>query len=48
MVKKPTLAKKIFGENAHMQGSKKVPMPQTKEYGTGAKYKKPPMGKRSK
>lgn len=48
MVKKQALAKKIFGENAHMQGSKDVPMKQVKEYGTGAKYKKPPVGKRGK
>ena len=30
-----------FQENAHMQGSKKVPMKQVKEYGTGTPYKKP-------
>lgn len=28
-----------FQENAHMQGSKKVPLPGKKEYGTGLPYK---------
>lgn len=32
---------KTFQENGHMQGSKKVPMKQVKEYGTGLPYKKP-------
>lgn len=32
-----------FQENAHMQGSKKVPMKQDKEYGTGLPYKKAPV-----
>lgn len=36
---------KTFQENAHMQGSKRVPMKQVKEYGTGLPFKKPPMGK---
>ncbi len=33
---------KTFQDNAHNQSSKKVPLPQTKEYGTGLPYKKAP------
>ncbi len=43
--KKIGLAKKILQVEGNMQGSKKVPMKQTKEYGTGAPFKKPPMKK---
>ena len=49
MVKsKSKLASKIFGTEGNMQGSKKVPMKDNTEYGTGAKYKKPspPMAKK--
>ena len=42
------LSKAIFGKEADMQGGKKVPMPQKKEYGTGSKYKKPPLQKKGK
>ena len=38
---KKSSCEKTFKDNAHNQGSKKVPMPQTKEYGTGLPYKKP-------
>lgn len=45
---KSKLANKIFGTEATMQGSKKVPMKQNKEYGTGAKFKAPPKMKKGK
>ena len=45
MKKKPGLAQKMFQVEGNMQGSKKVPMPEKKEYGTGAPFKKPPMKK---
>lgn len=32
---------KSFNDEAHNQGSKKVPMPEKKEYGTGLPVKKP-------
>jgi hypothetical protein len=32
---------KTFNDNAHYQGSLKVPLPAKKEYGTGLPYKKP-------
>lgn len=32
---------KTFDDNAHYQGSLKVPLPAKKEYGTGLPYKKP-------
>ena len=32
---------KTFGDNAHYQGSLKVPLPPKKEYGTGLPHKKP-------
>lgn len=32
---------KTFQDNAHNQGSLKVPLPQKTEYGTGLPYKKP-------
>lgn len=38
MVKK---SMKDFDDEAHYQGSKKMPMKQVKEYGTGLKEKKP-------
>ncbi len=41
MEKKKNGKQKTFQDNAHMQGSKKVPMPMVKEYGTGTEYKKP-------
>lgn len=41
MVKKAGLAQKIFQANGHMQGSKKVPLPAKKEYGTGLPAKAP-------
>lgn len=41
-VKKKALGKqKTFQDNAHNQGSLKVPLPQKKEYGTGLPFKKP-------
>ena len=39
--KKASGKQKTFQDNGHMQGSKKVPLPQKKEYGTGLPYKKP-------
>lgn len=47
-MKKSKLANKIFGTEANMQGSKKVPMPEKKEYGTGVKYKPAPKMKKGK
>ncbi len=35
------MVKKTFEDNAHYQGSKKVPLPAKKEYGTGLPAKKP-------
>lgn len=39
--KKSSGNQKTFQDNGHNQGSKKVPMKQVKEYGTGLPYKKP-------
>ena len=46
--KKKSGNQKTFQENGHIQGSKKVPMKQVKEYGTGLPFKKPasPMAKK--
>ncbi len=41
ITKKQSGKQKTFQDNGHMQGSKKVPMPMVKEYGTGLPYKKP-------
>lgn len=41
MVKKMSSKAKDFDDNANYQGSKKVPMKQVKEYGTGLPYKAP-------
>lgn len=41
MVAKKSSKSKDFDDEAHYQGSKKVPMPRTKEYGTGLQYKEP-------
>ena len=41
MEKKKSGKQSTFQDNAHMQGSKKVPMKQVKEYGTGLPFKKP-------
>ena len=41
-------ASKKFKEEATMQGSKKVPMPAKKEYGTGLPFKKAPAMKKGK
>lgn len=41
MVKKISSKSKDFDDNAHYQGSKKVPIPAKKEYGNGLPYKKP-------
>lgn len=41
MVKKKSSKAKDFNDEAHYQGSKKMPMPAKKEYGTGLPYKKP-------
>lgn len=46
MVKKAGLAQKIFQTNGTKQSSVSVPMPQKKEYGTGASYTKAVMKKR--
>jgi hypothetical protein len=40
MKEKKKASQKVFQDNAHNQGSKKVPMPQVKEYGTGSAFKK--------
>jgi len=39
--KKQSGKQKTFQDNAHNQGSLKVPLPQKKEYGTGLPFKKP-------
>lgn len=39
--KKKSGSQATFQENAHNQGSRKVPMKQLKEYGTGLPMKKP-------
>jgi len=39
--KKKSAKQKTFQDNAHNQGSRKVPIPQVKEYGTGSAFKKP-------
>lgn len=41
MEKKKKGNQTTFQENAHYQGSLKVPLPAKKEYGTGLPYKKP-------
>jgi len=41
MVKKTSSKAKDFDDEAHYQGSKKMPMPLKKEYGTGLPYKAP-------
>jgi hypothetical protein len=41
MVKKSSSKSKDFNDEAHYQGSLKVPLPAKKEYGTGLPYKKP-------
>lgn len=35
------MVKKTFEDNAHYQGSKKMPLPAKREYGTGLPHKKP-------
>ena len=39
--KKKMGSQKEFQEEAHVQGSRKLPTPQKKEYGTGLPLKKP-------
>jgi len=48
VTKKQCGKQKTFQDEGHYQGNKKVPLPQTKEYGTGLPYKKPsaPMAKK--
>lgn len=48
MVKKSSSKAKDFDDEAHYQGSKKMPMTPKKEYGTGLPYKapKPKMAKK--
>ena len=41
MTKKQSGKQKSFQGEGHMQGSKKDPMKQVKEYGTGLPFKKP-------
>lgn len=50
MEKKKKVNQKTFQDNAHNQGSLKVPLPAKKEYGTGLPAKKPapPMAKKKK
>jgi len=41
MKEKRKASQKVFQDNAHNQGARKVPLPQSKEYGTGLPCKKP-------